>query len=191
VLLALIKMFRDLRGAKFYHQTSSRLDFARAWARWGLRESKIIAPASNDLNDILAAWGQSGGPWRDVFLTFWTAVRDKLADTENPSSPTYWGHPRTSNLFNKPMLMTLATDFFSYMNDTGITIQKADDVKDVVDRWLRDVEKNYFARDWKLAGVKKDSVGTRKQWSKLWYDYRRDPVRLPPVRAYSLVYKEG
>jgi len=136
VLLALIKMFRDLRGAKFYHQTSSRLDFARAWARWGLRESKIIEPASNDLTEILAVWGQSGGPWRDVFLAFWTAVRDRLADTGNPSSPSYWGHPRTSNLFNKPMLMTLATDFFSYMNDTSITIQKADDVKDVVDRWL-------------------------------------------------------
>jgi hypothetical protein len=89
------------------------------------------------------------------------------------------------------MLMTLATDFFSFMNETRRTISSADDVKAAVDEWLRDVKKQYFARDWQLAGVKKDSVGTRKQWSKIWYNYRRDPLRVPAVGAFRSLYKEG
>jgi hypothetical protein len=188
VLRTLINIFRNLNGAKFFHEGSSGPDYAKAWAHRSLAGSEIVATDSQNSDDLVAAWGKSGGPWRDVFMAFWTAVRDNLGDTENTEAPNYWGKPRTSNLFNKPMLMTLATDFFSFMNETRLTISNAEDVEAGVDEWLRDVKKQYFARDWKLSGVKKDSVGTRKQWSKIWYNYRRD-LRLPPVAAFSVLYK--
>lgn len=193
VLRTLINMFRNLSGAKFFHQGSGGPDYAKAWAHWCLAGSEIVESEtdSENVDHLVAVWAQSGGPWRDVFMAFWTAVRDNLGETENTEAPNYWGRPRTSNLFNKPMLMTLATDFFSFLNDTRRTIDSPDDVKTAVDEWLRDVKKQYFARDWKLAGVKKDSVGTRKQWSKIWYNYRRDPLRLPAVAAFSILYKEG
>jgi hypothetical protein len=191
VLRTLINIFRNLNGAKFFHQGSGGPDYAKAWAHWCLAGSEIVGLDSDNPDDLVAAWSKGGGPWRDVFMAFWTAVRDHLGETENTEAPNYWGKPRTSNLFNKPMLMTLATDFFSFMNDTRRTIDNADDVKTAVEEWLRDVKKQYFARDWKLAGVKKDSVGTRKQWSKIWYNYRRDPLRLPAVGAFSVLYKEG
>ncbi|MHC2432713.1 ParB N-terminal domain-containing protein [Bradyrhizobium sp. USDA 4451] len=191
VLRTLINIFRNLSGAKFFHQGSGGPDYAKAWAHWCLAGSEIVDSDSEDVEKLRKAWAEGGGPWRDVFMAFWTAVRDNLGETENTEAPNYWGRPRTSNLFNKPMLMTLATDFFSFMNDTRRTIASADDVKAAVDEWLRDVKKQYFARDWKLAGVKKDSVGTRKQWAKIWYNYRRDPLRVPAVSAFSVLYKEG
>jgi hypothetical protein len=114
-----------------------------------------------------------------------------LGNQTNPDAANYWGRPRTSNLFNKPSLTTLATDFFAYLVETRKTVDDPSEVPALVDDWLIEVDRNYFARDWKLAGVKKDAAGTRKQWSKVWYGYRRDPKMLPRVGVYSTLYKDS
>ena len=93
-------------------------------------------------------------------------------------------------MFNKPSLLTLGTDFFAFLVETRGTIESIDAVSSLVADWLRDVDRNYFARDWRLFGVKKDAVGTRKQWSSIWQNYRIDPRMLPNVKSYSSLYKE-
>ena len=187
VLGQLVGMFRDLRGARYFHD--GKLDYADIWKRRGLSLSKI----TNEITDesIYMAWRAPDGPWKDVFIAFWCAVRDTLGNTTNQDAYNYWGRPRTSNLFNKPSLLTLATDFFAYIQEARRPINSPAEVASLVDEWLLGVDRNYFARDWKLSGVKKDATGSRKQWSKIWYGYRRDPRRLPDVRQYSTLYKES
>lgn len=190
VLGQLVTLFRDLRGAKYFHDP--KIDYADIWKRRLLDSSGII----NDWNVHDAAtayeyWKQNDGPWRDVFNKFWANVRDILGDTTSKSAPNYWGQPRSSNLFNKPSLLTLATDFFAYLVESKQTIESIDAISDLVADWLADIKKDYFARDWKLSGVKKDSTGIRRQWSYLWFSYRRDPKGLPQVSAYSRIYKNS
>ena len=46
----------------------------------------------------------------------------------------------------------------------------------------------HFNRDWKFdrVGVKKDTLGVRFGWSKLWDEYRTGPRdRLPPLGNFS------
>ncbi len=188
VLGQLVAMFRDLSGARFYHD--SKMDYADNWKRRQLERSKLIE-AAQGVSTPYEAWRDPDGPWKDVFIAFWSAVRDTLGNQSNPDSGNYWGKPRTSNLFNKPSLTTLATDFFAYLVETRQTIDSPDVVQALVEDWLVDVDKNYFARDWKLASVKKDATGTRKQWSKVWYVYRHDPKMLPRVATYSTLYKDS
>jgi hypothetical protein len=187
VLVKLVEIFRDLKGARYFHD--GKVDFADSWKRRYLPMSKIANVNAN--GNPYSAWSDPDGPWKDVFIAFWSSVRDILGNTTSPEAPNYWGSPRSSNLFNKPSLLTLATDFFAFISDSRRSINTTDEVKDLVEEWLLDVDRNYFARNWRLAGVKKDSVGTRKQWSKLWCDYRRDPKRLPDVKLFSIIYKEG
>lgn len=189
VLGQLVAMFRDLKGAKFFHD--GKMDYADIWRRRFLTSSKILADDSEDNKEAQIAWRIPDGPWRDVFIAFWWAVRNKFGDSESQDAHNYWGKPRTSNLFNKPSLLTLATDFFAYLVEARKTIDSAEAVTALVDEWLLDVDLSYFARDWKLVNVKKDSSGTRKQWSKLWYGYRRDPKSLPNIKLFSLLYKES
>jgi hypothetical protein len=190
VLGQLVAIFRDLKGAKFFHD--QKMDYADIWRRRYLLSSKILTiDVDDDIKKAHDAWKAADGPWRDVFIAFWWAVRAKFGDSVSPEAPNYWGKPRTSNLFNKPSLLTLATDFFAYLVETRMTIESADGVTALVDEWLLDVDLAYFARDWKLANIKKDSSGTRKQWSKLWYGYRRDPKSLPNIKSFSLLYKES
>ena len=189
VLGQLVSMFRDLRGAKFFHD--AKMDYADIWRRRYLTNSKIMADDVEDSKEAYSVWRAADGPWRDVFIAFWWAVRKNFGDSESPEAHNYWGKPRTSNLFNKPSLLTLATDFFAYLVEMRMTIQSAEGVSALVDEWLLDVDLTYFARDWKLVNVKKDSSGTRKQWSKLWYGYRRDPKSLPNIKSFSLLYKES
>ena len=188
VLGQLVAIFRDLKGARFFHD--GRIDYADAWKRRFLEPSKIVP--TDDVADEppYELWREPDGPWRLVFIEFWSTVRDTLGNASNPDSYNFWGKPRTSNLFNKPSLTTLATDFFAFLVETRKTIDASDGVPALVHEWLLDVDRNYFARDWKLAGVKKDASGTRKQWSKLWFAYRRDPRSLPNVRLFSTLYKE-
>jgi len=186
VLGQLVTVFRDLKGARFYHE--SKMDYADIWRRRFLEQSPVAAPIAE--KSSFEVWREPDGPWRDVFIEFWTAVRDELGSTSNPDAYNFWGRPRGSNLFNKPSLTTLATDFFAYLVETRKLITSADDVSALTKEWLLDVDRNYFNRDWKLAGVKKDAPGTRKQWSKVWYSYRRDPRALPRIGAYSTLYKD-
>ena len=186
VLGQLVAIFRDLRGGRFFHD--GKLDYADAWRRRYLASSGILGDVATP-EQAFEAWRDVDGPWRDVFIEVWTAVRDLLGNQTNAGSANYWGAPRQSNLFNKPSLMTLASDFFAYLVESRQGIESADQVRTLVQEWLVDVDKHYFARDWKLANVKKDAAGTRKQWSKLWYGYRRDPRALPKLSLFSDLYK--
>ncbi len=189
VLGQLVTLFRELRGARYYHDR--KIDYADVWKRRLLETSKIALDDEAADPNAFEFWRRPDGPWRAIFIEFWSAVRDALGNTSNADAHNYWGRPRTSNLFNKPSLTTLATDFFAFLVETRKTIDSPDQVSGLVDEWLLDLDRNYFARDWRLAGVKKDSPGTRKQWSKIWYGYRRDPRMLPNVRLFSTLYKEG
>ncbi len=188
VLSQLAVMFRDLRGARYYHDRRS--DYADVWKRRHLVDSAIVSD-NNEGSDALTVWRANDGAWRDVFIAFWSAVRDTLANTTDTEAYNYWGSSRSSNLFNKPSLTILATDFFSFLVLTRKPIDSVEDVEKLVSDWLLGVDKKYFARDWKLSGVKKDVAGTRKQWSKIWQNYRIDPKGLPPVKLYSTLYKEA
>ena len=190
VLGQLVAMFRDLKGGRFYHDR--KIDYADSWKRRFLEASKIVKSPSEG-RSVYDAWREPDGPWRTVFIAFWSEVRDIMGCTDNPDASNFWGRPRTSNLFNKPSLMTLATDFFSFLADGRRTIESEAELRIHVQAWLQEVNRNYFARNWQLSpsSVKKDAPATRKQWSKLWFSYRRDPKSLPNVRSYAIPYKEG
>ena len=186
VMVSLVQMFRDLSGAAFYHQKN---DYASTWRSKYLDHSLIVAGhQAAGFDSAFKYWGSFNGPWRGVFIAFWTAVRDYLGSTKDKSDNNYWGNPRKSNIFNKPSLHILAADFFRYMAMTKSTIENDKQVKEIVAEWLADVDKDYFNRDWKLdrTGVKKDSPGIRFTWSKQWDEYRTGPKdRLPDVRNFS------
>ncbi len=180
VLGALVRIFRELKGGKLYHE---KVDYADKWRRSLLDGSGIVSGAPSGTSK-LAYWSRQDGPWRDVFIAFWAAVRDKLAVTDDSEAGNYWGAPRRSNLFNKVSLTILAGDFFQFLTDKEYGFDAAVDVASYVDEWLKDVKVTYFARDWKLAGVKKDGPGTRNQWAYLWAQYRKDPVQVPQVATF-------
>ena len=190
VLGQIVGIFRNLRGAKYFHDP--KIDYADIWKRRFLDSSTICSDwSAYDAISAFDYWQQGDGPWRDVFVAFWFAVRDTLGETNNKFAPNYWGQPRTSNLFNKPSLLTLATDFFAYLVESKQNISSAESVKSLVADWLGEVKTDYFARDWQLkqSGVKKDSTGIRRQWSYLWFSHRRDPKGLPSVLSYSRNFK--
>lgn len=180
VLGSLVRVFRELKGGRLFHE---KLDYADKWRRDQLDGSAIVAGTA-DGESKLAYWARPDGPWREVFIAFWSSVRDRLATTEDKDAGNYWGSPRTSNLFNKISLTILAADFFQFLTDRGHTIDSASDVKDYVEEWLKDVKTTYYSRDWKISGVKKDAPGTRAQWAYLWVQYRKDPQSLPPVTSF-------
>lgn len=186
VLVSLVQIFRDLGGATFYHQKN---DYAATWRLKYLDLSPIVAGhQAAGFDTAYEYWCSFEGPWRGVFIEFWSAVRDFFGSTKDKNDHNYWGNPRKSNLFNKPSLHILAADFFRYLTMAKTAIENDGQVKDIVADWLADVDRDYFNRDWKLdrAGVKKDSPGIRFTWSKQWDEYRTGPKdRLPDVRNFS------
>ena len=181
VLVSLVGIFRRLKGGRLYH---GKNDYADKWRRDFLDDSPIAAEwEQKGFKSTFDFWQSADGPWRDVFVAFFNSVKDKLG-SDDPTDANYWGTPRKSNLFNKVSLTILASDFFQYLTDTKSGLDSSAAVKDLVDEWLEGVKVKYFARDWKLGGVKKDSVGIRKRWSKLWVEYRKDPQNLPQVGSY-------
>lgn len=180
VMRSLVTIFKDLKGGKFFSD-EDRTDYADLWKRRYLDESDIITE-----DDKYSSWSSEDGVWRDVFINFWTCVRDKFGNVRDSSSHNYWGHT-SSNLFNKISLTILAADFFKYLCESRTNLNSADAVPTLVNDWLIYVDLNYFNRDWKLTNVKKDSPGTRKQWSKLWVMYRRDPKALPSTSSYKKI----
>jgi hypothetical protein len=180
VLGSLVRIFRELKGGKLFHE---KLDYADKWRRDRLDSSGIVASSPDDVTKF-QWWAEADGPWRDVFVRFWGAVRDNLATTEDAGAGNYWGSPRRSNLFNKISLTILAADWFQFLCDRGYTIDTIDDVAPYVEDWLTGVKTTYFSRDWKLGGVKKDATGTKAQWAYLWVQYRKDPVQLPQVSQF-------
>jgi hypothetical protein len=182
VFVSLIGIFRDLRGGKLFH---AKNDYAEIWKTKFLNNSNIISGyADAGHENAFDYWRRLDGPWRDVFMAFFSKIRDEFGDTKIHDSHNFWGRPRESNLFNKISLTILAADFFQYLVDTRQTIEGANKVYDLIDDWLDGVSRSYFNRDWNLSGVKKDSTGIRNQWSYQWNEYRKNPTQLPQARVY-------
>lgn len=177
VMRSIVTIFKDLKGAKLFSD-EDKTDYADLWRR------RYLELEDGDSNNF-DVWNAEEGLWRDVFIKFWSCIKEKFSKTTDPESHNYWGHTR-SNLFNKVSLTILATDFFKYLCDSKTTIVSADDVQELVSSWLDGVDDNYFNRDWKLT-VKKDTPGIRKQWCKLWVNYRRDPKQLPNSNLYKKI----
>jgi hypothetical protein len=179
----LVTIFRELRGGKLYHEKAN--DYAAIWRQRFLDSSRMVADwEAQGFKSAFHAWASVPGPWREVFMNFWTTVRDKVGNTKDDQAWNYWGAARESNLFNKVSLTILSADFFQYLCDRKISIESPGEIPQLVAEWLEGVDPNYFNRDWNLEGVKKDSVGIRKQWSQLWVEYRKNPVRLPHRQKY-------
>jgi len=187
VFLPLVKMFRDLKGGKIYGEKN---DYADRWKKAFLPSSEIVANYEG-FREPYEYWKQLDGPWRNVFTEFWRAVKDKLADSHDESANNYWGTPKTSNIFNKVSLTILSADFFQYLCERRLGIKCADEVSSLVDDWLFDVNTSYFSRGWNLKGVRKDTPARRRQWAKLWTEYRKNPDKLPKTSQYRLEMKDS
>lgn len=182
VLGSLIRIFQKLKGGRLYHEKN---DYADRWKRRHLTNSGIVSQfQERGFKTPYAYWESPDGPWRDVFVAFFRSVKDKLATTEDPQAWHYWGAGRMSNVFNKISLTILSADFFQFLCEKERTLESAGDVATSVNDWLREVSSQYFNRDWKLEGVKKDSPGIRRRWAQVWAEYRKDPERLPQVKIY-------
>lgn len=182
VFSSMIGIFRNLKGGKLFGQ---RNDYAEIWKHRFLPSSGIVADyEAHDFNSPDEYWSSLDGPWRDVFIKFWTKIRDTFGDTQDPDKHNFWGRTRESNLFNKISLTILAADFFQFMVETRTTLSSADKISELVDTWLENVNTGYFDKNWHLAGVKKDSTGIRNQWAFLWSEYRKSGGNLPDRRLF-------
>lgn len=184
VLKDLVSIFRNLKGGRLFHEDPP-IDYADKWRRHGLIRSDLVADVYDptDPGSMRAAydkWRALDGPWLAVSAAFFTALRDRLADSANPDGQNGWGSTR-SNLFNKVSLWILVADFFQYLTDREITIDNPSEVVNLVEQWLSGVDRAYFNRNWNLSGIKKDTPGIRAQWSSLWVAYRKDPGDLRRV----------
>jgi hypothetical protein len=182
VMASLVRLFQKLKGGKLFGQKN---DWADKWRRDYLDSSGIVERyAELNCKTAYDFWTSSDGPWREVFTAFFSEIRKEFGK-DDAESWAYWGKPKTSNLFNKISLTILAADFFQFLVETRNTIASAGDLPRLVGDWLQpEVSRDYFNRDWKLTGAKKDSVGIRNNWSKLWVDYRKDPLRMPKSSEY-------
>jgi hypothetical protein len=180
VLRDLVSKFRNLKGGQLWH--SPKIDYADKWRRTRLSESGLVAEAATPESQK-ETWSSLEGPWRNVCAAFFWGIRDELGNAGNPDAPNSWGSTR-SNLYNKISLSILVADFFQYLTDKDLTINSPEHCRELVNRWLGSVDRNYFAKSWNLSGIKKDTPGIRAQWSELWVDYRKDPQRLPDVRNF-------
>lgn len=183
VLKSLIGVFQNLRGGKLYHEKNN--DYAAVWRKRCLQNSAIVADyGAKGFTEAYKYWQAPDGPWRDVFMQFYRAIRDKFGTLDDQEAYHFWGENRKSQLFNKISLTILAADFFQFLSDGKRNIDSADQVPHLVNEWLQDVDENYFSRNWKLESVKKESPGIRSRWAKIWSEYRRNPERLPHTNEY-------
>ncbi|WP_064065952.1 hypothetical protein [Rhodococcus ruber] len=178
VLKGLTTIFRELKGGTLFHQKN---DYAARWRRRMLPNSKYI-PDYIEEGKELEYWSTTDGPWREVFIRFFTLVRDEFGSND-PGTPNYWGNT-AGNLFNRVSLTILAADFFQFLDDKDRTLNTAADVNSAFESWLEGVDRQYFARPWKMDGLKKDQKAVRIKWAQTWFEYRKDPERLPRVENY-------
>lgn len=182
VFASIINIFKDLSGGRLFHQKN---DYADVWRKKFLDSSPITDNFETaGCKSRMEYWSKLDGPWRAVFIQFYTKIRDKFGNIQDPDKPNYWGKSRQSNLFNKISLTILAADFFEYLVTRKQIISSAQEINGLVDDWLENVNAFYFDKDWQLSGIKKDNPGIRKQWASLWAEYRKDPSQLPDRRKY-------
>ncbi|MFJ4680700.1 hypothetical protein [Kitasatospora sp. NPDC088783] len=179
VLTGLVNIFRKLSGGKLYGE---KLDWARIWAKHHLEDSAFVAQCETQ-EERLAEWGRADGPWRDVFVRFYSNIRDKFGSPDMEASNA-WGNSQR-NLFNKVSLTILAADYFEYLRSQKKTLSSIGDVDATMESWLEEVSSSYFNRNWNVA--KKDVPAVRNRWAKLWVDYRKNPESLPKESQYNPV----
>lgn len=190
VLLQLINMFRKLQGGRL-EGAIERTDWPKIWADNYLKGSGIVKGASSS-KEAMETWSAIDGPWREVFIKFFTLIRDKFGVTDDPIALNAWSSPRESQLFNKPSLLILSADFFRYLRTQKIQLESAADIEKHFDNWLEKVSPKYFSYRWGhakdgLEGVKKDAPATRKKWTSLWCNYTADPSRLPTAKEFRTI----
>jgi hypothetical protein len=178
VLKGLTSIFRELRGGRLYHQT---VDYAAKWRRRELLQSAFVADGA-DAEEKFKIWSAPDGPWRAVFIRFFTLVQQKFADSDREAHNA-WGWT-TSNLYNKITLTILSADFFQFLDDHRLTLNSIEDVDEAVGEWLEGVSEQYFSRDFRMGSLKKDQGPVQKRWAEVWFEYRKDPQRLPRVERY-------
>jgi hypothetical protein len=182
VFASLIGIFRDLKGGKLF---GGKNDYAAIWRDKYLKDSEIVKNYEDEgCKTPMEYWSRLDGPWRGVFMSFWTEIREKFGNSSDPDKHNFWGRTRESNLFNKISLTILAADFFEYLVSSKTTIDGVADVPNLVSEWLESVSDGYFDKDRNLGGVKKDSTGIRNQWAYVWSEYRKGGGSLPDRRLF-------
>ncbi|MFF8764927.1 hypothetical protein ACF07Q_10465 [Nocardiopsis dassonvillei] len=179
VLKGLVGIFRELSGGKLYDQPT---DWARVWAKHHLGESDLVGSFETQ-EEKMAEWARQDGPWRDIFIRFYSNIRD-IFGSDDPEASNAWGTTR-SNLFNKISLTILAADYFEYLRVQKMTLNSVDSVDSTMTSWLEGVNNAYFNRNWKVE--KKDTPAVRKTWSRLWHNYRKNPESLPKEGSFNPV----
>lgn len=179
VLEGLVGIFRKLSGGKLYGEPT---DWARVWGKYHLDESALVVNFETH-EEKLAEWGRPDGPWRDVFIRFYSNIKEKFG-ADDPEASNAWGTTR-SNLFNKISLTILASDYFEFLRMQKRTLNSIADVDRTMDDWLEGVNPTYFNRNWKVE--KKDTPAIRKRWTSLWHTYRKNPESLPKEGQFNPV----
>src|SRR5690606_27670505 len=127
VFTYLVNMFKELKGAIPYH--TSKTDYADSWRKNFLDTSPIVSSYdATRFESPFDYWSSFDGPWRDVFIVFWSKIKKFFANTKEEDARNYWGNPRNSNLFNKISLNILAADFFKFMRERKIELENAEHV---------------------------------------------------------------
>lgn len=178
VMGGLARLVRNLDGARPYHPGTS--DYARNWRRKGFTRSTIVDTSLSE-SDRMEAWSAIDGLWREFFNRLHWRIREFFG-SEDSSAPNYWGST-SSNLFNMVSLHILTSDFFRFITDR--VVNEWSDMDTLLDEWLTDVNPAYFARDWRMAGTKKDQKKIKEAWSATWFAYREEGGRLPRVELYN------
>lgn len=188
VFSGLVQIVRTLQGARFYHEDRG-LDYALCWKETYLPESGIASKYQEaGFSSPAQYWASNDGPWEEFFLSFFSEVKKRLANSDSEEADNYWGKPKDSNIFNKVYLNILLTDFFEYLYTKEVKIASKDEMPEIVESWLSGASSDYFSRNWSLKNVKKDSTATKKTWSALWHNYRRTPEflkKLPTTKSFT------
>ncbi|MCO5996276.1 ParB N-terminal domain-containing protein [Actinoallomurus rhizosphaericola] len=178
VLKGLTQIFRELKGGKVFGQTN---DYAELWQQRHLGKSDLVSQGES-LEEKYRIWREPDGPWRSVFVRFFSIIRDRFGDSD-PEAHNAWGNS-SKNLYNKISLTILSADYFQFLCETKTVLNDLNDVNKSVEDWLEGVNNQYFARDWRMD-LKKDQRRVRETWATVWVEYRKNPARLPRVERYT------
>ncbi|WP_146075694.1 hypothetical protein [Streptomyces sp. Ru62] len=173
VLRGLVSIFRELRGGRPYNQ---KIDYARAWKSEYFPQCGLVGPGTDE--ERFEEWSRPDGPWRDIFVRFFSRVRDHFGDPVEVDTFNGWGSTATSNLFNKVSLTILAADFFDFLYTQSESLADMEDFERTMNDWLKGgrVSSSYFNRDWRLESVKKDQLAVKRLWAQNWQEYRKVPA---------------
>lgn len=179
VLGGLVSIVRDLEGGEPFHPP--KVDYASLWCNNGFKHSELV-DLQLEPQERLATWSEFDGPWRTMFVKLHTRIRDKFGNVDDPRSRNYWGSTR-SNLFNMVSLRILTSDFFAFIYQRSF--REWNEVDAALEEWIGDLNSSYFARDWRMDGMKRDVPAIKEAWSATWTEYRLTRDRLPRIERYN------